>query len=65
VTPNASPAVSSGIRVGVIPQTGHTANLEEPGAFNAAFGRFLAAAGRGAWLRRDPRSLSSSTTGIS
>jgi pimeloyl-ACP methyl ester carboxylesterase len=49
----------------VLPQTGHTANLEEPGAFNAAVDRFLAASERGAWRRRDPRSLSSSTTGIS
>ena len=42
----------------VLPQTGHTANLEEPGAFNAAVDRFLAAAERGAWRQRDPRSLS-------
>jgi pimeloyl-ACP methyl ester carboxylesterase len=49
----------------ILPQTGHTANLEEPGAFNAAVDRFLAATERGAWRRRDPRSLSSSTTGIS
>jgi pimeloyl-ACP methyl ester carboxylesterase len=49
----------------VLPLTGHTANLEEPGAFNAAVDRFLAAAERGAWRRRDPRSLSSSTTGMS
>jgi len=49
----------------ILPQTGHTLNLEEPGAFNAAVDRFLAAAERGAWLRRDPRSVSSSTTGIS
>jgi len=49
----------------VLPQTGHTANLEEPGAFNAAVDRFLAAAERGSWRRRDPRSLSSSTTGMS
>jgi hypothetical protein len=49
----------------VLPQTGHTANLEEPEAFDAAVDRFLAAAERGAWRRRDPRSLSSSTTGMS
>ena len=53
---------SSGLAV--LPQTGHTANLEEPGLFNAAVDRFLALAGRGAWRRRDPRSLSASTTGI-
>ncbi len=53
---------SSGLAV--LPQTGHTANLEEPGLFNAAVDRFLALGGRGAWRRRDPRSLSTSTTGV-
>jgi pimeloyl-ACP methyl ester carboxylesterase len=53
---------SSGLAV--LPQTGHTANLEDPGLFNAAVDRFLATAGRGGWRRRDPRSLSASTTGI-
>jgi pimeloyl-ACP methyl ester carboxylesterase len=48
----------------VLPQTGHTANLEDPGLFNAAVDRFLTLAARGAWRRRDPRSLSTSTTGI-
>src|SRR5499427_4584715 len=32
----------------ILPQTGHTANLEEPEAFNAAVDRFLAAVDRGA-----------------
>lgn len=40
----------------VLPQAGHTLNLEEPGAFNQAVDRFLAAVERGAWRRRDPRS---------
>ena len=53
---------SSGLAV--LPQTGHTANLEEPGLFNATVDRFLALASRGGWRRRDPRSLSTSTTGI-
>jgi pimeloyl-ACP methyl ester carboxylesterase len=53
---------SSGLTV--LPQTGHTANLEEPGLFNATVDRFLALASRGGWRRRDPRSLSTSTTGI-
>ncbi|MGH3343349.1 MAG: alpha/beta fold hydrolase [Carbonactinosporaceae bacterium] len=48
----------------VLPQTGHTANLEEPEVFNAVVDRFLTAAERGAWRRRDPRSLSTSTTGM-
>jgi len=48
----------------VLPQTGHTANLEEPDVFSHAVDRFLAAVDRGAWRRRDPRSLSASTTGM-
>jgi pimeloyl-ACP methyl ester carboxylesterase len=48
----------------ILPQTGHTANLEEPDLFNATVDRFLAAAERGAWRRRDVRSLSTSTTGM-
>ena len=48
----------------VLPRTGHTANLEEPGVFNEAMDRFLAAVARGAWRPRDPRSLSASTTGM-
>jgi pimeloyl-ACP methyl ester carboxylesterase len=53
---------SSGLAV--LPQTGHTANLEDPGLFNATVDRFLALAERGGWRHRDPRSLSASTTGI-
>jgi pimeloyl-ACP methyl ester carboxylesterase len=49
----------------ILPRTGHTANLEEPGVFNSAVDRFLTAVERGAWRARDPRSLSSSTTGAS
>jgi pimeloyl-ACP methyl ester carboxylesterase len=48
----------------ILPQTGHTANLEEPEEFNAAVDRFLAAVDRGAWRLRDPRSVSASTTGM-
>lgn len=38
-----------------IPQTGHTANLEEPDTFNWVVDRFLAAVERRAWRPRDPR----------
>jgi pimeloyl-ACP methyl ester carboxylesterase len=48
----------------ILPQTGHTANLEEPDLFNATVNRFLAAVDRGTWRQRDPRSLSDSTTGM-
>jgi pimeloyl-ACP methyl ester carboxylesterase len=54
---------SSGLAI--LPRTGHTANLEDPDAFNRAVDAFLSAVARGAWRPRDPRSLSSSTTGIS
>ena len=48
----------------ILPRTGHTANLEEPDAFNWVMDRFLTAVERGAWRPRDPRSLSTSTTGM-
>jgi pimeloyl-ACP methyl ester carboxylesterase len=48
----------------VFPQTGHTINLEEPEAFNASVSNFIARAESGTWGRRDPRSLSASTTGM-
>jgi pimeloyl-ACP methyl ester carboxylesterase len=48
----------------ILPRTGHTANLEEPDVFNEIVGRFLAAVERGAWRPRDPRSLSTSVTGM-
>jgi pimeloyl-ACP methyl ester carboxylesterase len=53
---------SSGLAL--LPRTGHTANLEEPDVFNWVVDRFLAAVGRGAWRPRDPRSVSTSTTGM-
>ncbi len=37
----------------MLPQTGHTINLEEPAAFNAAMQDFLHAVERGRWHRRD------------
>ena len=49
----------------VLPRTGHTANLEEPALFNRLVGDFIAAAEQDAWGLRDPRSLATSTTGMS
>jgi pimeloyl-ACP methyl ester carboxylesterase len=40
----------------VLPRTGHTLNLEEPGAFSALAGEFIAAVDAGSWRARDPRS---------
>ena len=47
----------------VLPKTGHVSNLEEPELFNLHVDRFLAQVDKGRWDRRDPRSLSGSTTG--
>jgi pimeloyl-ACP methyl ester carboxylesterase len=48
----------------VIPNSGHTVNLEEPDAFNAALADFLAQVDTGRWPMRDPRAVSESITGI-
>ncbi len=48
----------------VLPRAGHTINLEDPEAFNAAVADFLAAVEAGRWERRDPRSLGSGILGF-
>lgn len=48
----------------VVPNTGHTVNLEEPEAFNHALSEFLAAVECGRWDPRDPRSLDSDLMGL-
>ena len=48
----------------VLPQSGHTLNLEEPALFNELVGRFLSTVEVGAWRKRDPRSRSASATGM-
>jgi pimeloyl-ACP methyl ester carboxylesterase len=48
----------------VFPRSGHTLNLEEPALFNDTLDSFLNSVGAGSWRARDPRSLSTSTTGI-
>jgi pimeloyl-ACP methyl ester carboxylesterase len=47
----------------ILPRSGHVTNLEEPMLFNLHVERFLAAVEHGKWGPRDPRSLSTSTTG--
>lgn len=39
----------------IFPKTGHTLNLEEPGAFNTQLAEFFAQVEAGAWKPRDPR----------
>lgn len=48
----------------VLPNSGHTINLEEPDRFNQALGEFLAQVEGGRWPMRDPRAVSSSITGM-
>lgn len=47
----------------ILPKSGHVTNLEEPQLFNQLLERFFAAVEHGKWQERDPRSLTSSTTG--
>ncbi|MGH8913412.1 MAG: alpha/beta fold hydrolase [Acidimicrobiia bacterium] len=48
----------------MFPKSGHTLNLEEPELFNRVVQSFLDDVDAGAWLPRDPRSLTASTTGM-
>ena len=41
----------------VMPNTGHTMNLEDPGAFNQSVMDFLHAVEAGRWPKRDPRAM--------
>ncbi|HEV8564115.1 MAG TPA: alpha/beta hydrolase [Actinomycetota bacterium] len=49
----------------VLPRTGHTSNLEEPERFNGLVGEFIRTVDAGRWTLRDPRSVSTSLTGMS
>ncbi|MFT5172834.1 MAG: pimeloyl-ACP methyl ester carboxylesterase [Gammaproteobacteria bacterium] len=48
----------------VVPNTGHTVNLEECELFNSALDTFLAQVDAGRWPMRDPRAVSKSITGM-
>ena len=45
-------------------RSGHTINIEEPNAFNAALAAVWAQVDSGRWPMRDPRAVSQSMTGI-
>jgi len=47
----------------VLPNTGHTINLEEPALFNSLIAEFLQRVDSGAWRPRDPRAMSASILG--
>lgn len=48
----------------VMPNCGHTINLETPDLFNGILGDFLALVDAGRWPARDPRALAASITGM-
>ena len=48
----------------ILPNTGHTINIEEPAAFNAAVSDFLAQVEAGRWPQRDPRATGTSIIGM-
>jgi pimeloyl-ACP methyl ester carboxylesterase len=48
----------------VLPNCGHTMNLEAPDAFNREVGDFLAWVDAGRWPSRDPRAMAASITGM-
>lgn len=47
----------------ILPKSGHVTNLEEPELFNQHVQRFFTAVEHEKWNERDPRALSTSTTG--
>jgi len=48
----------------VMPNCGHTINLEDPDQFNRLVGDFVAQVDSGRWLQRDPRAMVNSITGM-
>jgi len=48
----------------VMPNCGHTVNLEDPDLFNRIVGDFIAQVEASRWPRRDPRAMSASITGM-
>jgi pimeloyl-ACP methyl ester carboxylesterase len=48
----------------IMPNCGHTINLEDPDQFNRLVGAFIAQVDSGRWPMRDPRAMVSSITGM-
>jgi pimeloyl-ACP methyl ester carboxylesterase len=48
----------------VMPNCGHTLNLEDPDQFNRLVGDFIVQVDAGRWPKRDPRTMVSSITGM-
>ncbi len=56
--------IISSSALAVLPNAGHTINLEDPEAFNAVVADFLAQVSSGRWMTRDPRSTAQSILGV-
>jgi pimeloyl-ACP methyl ester carboxylesterase len=48
----------------VMPNCGHTINIEDPDQFNRLVGDFIVQVEAGRWPKRDPRAMSASITGM-
>jgi pimeloyl-ACP methyl ester carboxylesterase len=48
----------------VMPNCGHTINIEDPDQFNRLVGDFIGQVDTGRWPKRDPRALAASITGM-
>ena len=48
----------------VMPNCGHTVNIEDPDLFNRIVGDFIVQVDCGRWPRRDPRAMANSITGM-
>jgi len=48
----------------VMPNAGHTINIEDPDEYNRIVGNFLAQVESGRWPTRDPRAVTASITGM-
>jgi hypothetical protein len=48
----------------VMPNCGHTINLEDPDKFNRIVGEFIVQVESGRWPGRDPRAMTASITGM-
>jgi len=48
----------------VMPNCGHTINIEDPDQFNRLVGDFIVQVDAGRWPKRDPRAMSASITGM-
>jgi len=48
----------------VMPNCGHTINLEDPDQFNRIVNEFIVHVETGRWPQRDPRAMANSITGM-